>query len=162
MVDQNRIEGGARELGGKAQGAAGNLTGDAKMRAEGGAREAAGKAQGTYGQFEDKAREVVADVAEGADDAYGKVRDAAGDAAQDAGGELARLRAQVEDLMRDRVRPALSDAAAVAGDYADTAKQAMIGGAERATSTVREQPLTALAVVGVVAFILGRLTADRD
>lgn len=57
MPDHDRIEGAARNLGGKAKEAAGNLTGDEKLKAEGKADQVAGKIQNTVGGIKDALRE---------------------------------------------------------------------------------------------------------
>lgn len=58
-MDQNRIEGTAREYGGRFQQGVGTITGDANTRAEGSVNEAAGAAQQLYGQTADKARQAA-------------------------------------------------------------------------------------------------------
>jgi uncharacterized protein YjbJ (UPF0337 family) len=58
-MDENRIEGTARHLGGKVQEGLGKLTGNARRQAEGLANQAAGTAQDLYGQAADSARESV-------------------------------------------------------------------------------------------------------
>jgi ElaB/YqjD/DUF883 family membrane-anchored ribosome-binding protein len=75
----------------------------------------------------------------------------------DAMSQIARLREQVENLMRDKVNPAMGDAAtrarAAAGDAADilSDRADALGGA------VRQQPLAAIAIAAVVGFLLGRI-----
>ena len=49
-MDKDRIAGSAKEFAGKAEGAVGDMAGDAKTQAEGRFREAAGGAQNLYGQ----------------------------------------------------------------------------------------------------------------
>lgn len=61
-MDENRIEGTARNFGGKAQEGFGRVTGDAKTQAEGVLNQAAGTAQDLYGQGADKARQAVTTV----------------------------------------------------------------------------------------------------
>jgi uncharacterized protein YjbJ (UPF0337 family) len=56
-VDENRVKGTARNLGGKVEEAWGNVTGDARTQAEG--NQAAGAAQDLYGQAADTARETA-------------------------------------------------------------------------------------------------------
>ena len=56
-MDENRVEGTVRKVGGKVQEGVGRLTGDADARAEGLANQAAGTAQDLYGQAADTARE---------------------------------------------------------------------------------------------------------
>ena len=59
-MDENRVEGTVRNLGGKVQEGAGRVTGDAKTRAEGMANQAMGAAQDLYGQTADVARDTAA------------------------------------------------------------------------------------------------------
>ena len=58
----DRVEGAAREVGGRVQEAAGNLTGDARTQAQGMYNQASGQAQQAAAQFSDvvKAQPVVA------------------------------------------------------------------------------------------------------
>ena len=58
----DRVEGAAREFGGRVQEAAGNLTGDARTQAQGMYNQATGQAQQAAAQFSDvvKAQPVVA------------------------------------------------------------------------------------------------------
>ena len=58
-MDENRIDGTVRNLGGKIEGALGSMTGDTKMQAEGAADKLAGTAQTTYGQAKDAVRDGV-------------------------------------------------------------------------------------------------------
>jgi len=57
MVDKDRVEGSARNLGGKVKEAAGKLTGDEKLKNEGRADQVAGKVQNVVGGLKDKVRE---------------------------------------------------------------------------------------------------------
>jgi uncharacterized protein YjbJ (UPF0337 family) len=54
-MDQNRVEGTARNLGGKVQERFGKVTGNARTQAEGLANQVAGAAQDLYGQAADRA-----------------------------------------------------------------------------------------------------------
>jgi uncharacterized protein YjbJ (UPF0337 family) len=56
-MDENRIEGAARNLGGKAREGFGRVTGDTKTKTEGMMNQAAGAAQDLYGQTADVARQ---------------------------------------------------------------------------------------------------------
>jgi uncharacterized protein YjbJ (UPF0337 family) len=56
-MDENRIEGSARNLGGKVQEGVGRVTGDAQSTIEGVVNQAAGTAQNLYGQSADVARQ---------------------------------------------------------------------------------------------------------
>ncbi|HEX4171059.1 MAG TPA: hypothetical protein VHY82_01120 [Acetobacteraceae bacterium] len=77
---------------------------------------------------------------------------------EDAHAQIARLREQVETLMKDRITPAVADAAGRAESAvygaADTVREQM----ENVSGRVREQPLVALVIAAVVGYILGRAT----
>jgi uncharacterized protein YjbJ (UPF0337 family) len=60
-MDENRIEGAARNFAGKIQDAAGAITGDSATQARGQANRAAGAAQGAYGQALDGVRDFASD-----------------------------------------------------------------------------------------------------
>lgn len=76
---------------------------------------------------------------------------------EDAREELARLRAQVERLMQERVTPALAGAADTVQDYASRARHTIEDQADAISETVRERPLMAVAVAAVAGYLLGRL-----
>lgn len=59
MVDTNRIEGTARDVGGKLEKGVGDLTGDTKSQAEGLVDQATGAVQRGYGQARDMASEYA-------------------------------------------------------------------------------------------------------
>lgn len=75
----------------------------------------------------------------------------------DAREELAKLRAQVERLMQERVTPALAGAADTVQDYASRARHTIEDQADAISETVRERPLIAVAVAAVAGYLLGRL-----
>ena len=56
MPDHDRIEGVAKNMGGKIKEAAGKLTGDEKLQAEGRAEQVAGKVQNAVGGLKDTLR----------------------------------------------------------------------------------------------------------
>jgi ElaB/YqjD/DUF883 family membrane-anchored ribosome-binding protein len=85
--------------------------------------------------------------------AYDNIRDMR----DDTRAELARLRAQVADLMEDRVNPALSDAATRAGKAAKRARAYTYDGADAVSERVRDQPLVAIGVAAAVGYVLGRI-----
>ena len=58
MADKDRIEGSAKNMGGKLKEGVGNLTGDSKMQAEGKGDQAEGKIQNAVGGIKDKAKEI--------------------------------------------------------------------------------------------------------
>lgn len=63
-MDENRIAGTARSVGGKAEEHVGRLTGDATTRVEGTANQAAGAAQDLYGQARDRAADAAVATAD--------------------------------------------------------------------------------------------------
>lgn len=56
MADHDRIQGAAKQVGGKIKEAAGKITGDEKLKAEGRADQAAGKVQNAVGGIKDALR----------------------------------------------------------------------------------------------------------
>lgn len=74
-MDQNRFEGAARKVGGKIEGAVGDLTGDTKTQAEGAADRLTGSAQRGYGQAKDAVRDAAARVSDQASDYGSQVLD---------------------------------------------------------------------------------------
>ncbi|WP_420471413.1 MULTISPECIES: CsbD family protein [unclassified Brevundimonas] len=56
MPDQDRIEGAAKNMGGKAKEFAGKVTGDEKLKAEGKADQVEGKVQNAVGGLKDTLR----------------------------------------------------------------------------------------------------------
>jgi ElaB/YqjD/DUF883 family membrane-anchored ribosome-binding protein len=87
--------------------------------------------------------------------AYDNIRDMRDDTRS----ELARLRAQVADLMEDRVNPALSDVSSRARKAVKQARPYVEDGAEAVSERVRDQPLVAIAVAAAVGYVLGRITS---
>ncbi len=74
MIDTDRITGAAREMGGKVQGAVGDLTGSRSDSLEGRLREARGGAENLYGQAKDAVRHAADEVSDYAEDAYDQGR----------------------------------------------------------------------------------------
>ncbi len=74
-MDENRFEGAARKVGGKIEGAVGDLTGDSKTQASGAMDKAAGSAQRTYGQAKDAVRNVAGQASDQASDYGSQVLD---------------------------------------------------------------------------------------
>ena len=83
-------------------------------------------------------------------------RDAMG-RADDAMAQITRLREQVESLMRDRVSPAVTDAAGRAGAAAQDAAEAVRGKADALAGAVRGQPLMAIVIAAAAGFLIGRI-----
>jgi uncharacterized protein YjbJ (UPF0337 family) len=73
-MNEDRVAGTARNLGGKVQEGFGRVTGDTKTQAEGLLNQATGAAQDLYGQAKDSAGEAVDAVRRGAVDAEDYVR----------------------------------------------------------------------------------------
>ena len=78
-MDENRFEGTARNIGGKIESAAGDLTGDQKLQAEGAADKLAGSAQRTFGKAADTVRDTVDDAKDAVSGVRNQVRGQAGD-----------------------------------------------------------------------------------
>lgn len=57
MADHDRIEGAAKNMGGKVKEAAGKMTGDTKLQAEGKADQVEGKVQNAVGGAKDSLRD---------------------------------------------------------------------------------------------------------
>ncbi len=58
-IDDDRVEGSAKNLGGKIKEGVGKFTGDAKLQSDGKAEQIEGKAQNAIGGIKDKAREAL-------------------------------------------------------------------------------------------------------
>ena len=58
-MDENRMSGAAKNLGGKMEEGLGRATGDAKTRVQGQARQAEGSIQDLYGQAIDSAEDAI-------------------------------------------------------------------------------------------------------
>jgi len=72
--------------------------------------------------------------------------------------QIARLREQVETLMKDRVAPAVADVAGRAESAMYSAADTMRGQAEAVSGKVRQQPLLAVLIAAGIGVILGRAT----
>ncbi|MBD3832629.1 MULTISPECIES: CsbD family protein [Brevundimonas] len=57
MPDHDRVEGAAKNIGGKIKEAAGKVTGDEKLKAEGRAEQVEGKVQNAVGGLKDTLRD---------------------------------------------------------------------------------------------------------
>jgi ElaB/YqjD/DUF883 family membrane-anchored ribosome-binding protein len=83
-----------------------------------------------------------------AEDAKGKMEDATA--------QIARLREQVEALMKERVAPAIAEVAGRAETAVYGAAGAVRDQAEAVSGRVREAPLTAVVIAAAIGFLLGR------
>ena len=81
-MDKDRIAGTAKEFGGRVEGAAGEIVGDAKTQASGRAREAAGTVQNLYGQAKDATRDATDAAVDLAKDVYANSGDTLRDGSQ--------------------------------------------------------------------------------
>ena len=90
-------------------------------------------------------------------DLHGDAADSATTLTDDARAELARLRAQVERLMQDRVTPALGNAAETVEDYSRRARATIEENADALSQTVRDRPLLAVGAAALGGWLLGRL-----
>ncbi|WP_122464863.1 MULTISPECIES: CsbD family protein [Brevundimonas] len=57
MADHDRVEGAAKNIGGKIKEGVGNVTGDEKLKAEGKAEQVEGKVQNTVGGVKDSLKD---------------------------------------------------------------------------------------------------------
>jgi ElaB/YqjD/DUF883 family membrane-anchored ribosome-binding protein len=76
---------------------------------------------------------------------------------EDANAQIARLREQVETLMRDRVSPAVSEFAGRAEAVMTDARGRVKDQAEAVSGRVREQPLVAILIAAGIGWVLGRV-----
>jgi ElaB/YqjD/DUF883 family membrane-anchored ribosome-binding protein len=83
--------------------------------------------------------------------------DSVSDKAFDAKEQISQLRRQVEQLMSERITPALSDAAQRAEAAARGASEMAREQAEMVSSRVREQPLIAILIAAATGYLIGRL-----
>jgi ElaB/YqjD/DUF883 family membrane-anchored ribosome-binding protein len=74
----------------------------------------------------------------------------------DATSQIARLREQVETLMKERVTPAVADVAGRAESVVYGAAGAVREQADALSGRVREQPMMAILIAAGIGFILGR------
>ena len=77
----------------------------------------------------------------------------------DAKDQIRQLRAQVEQLMSERVTPALSNAAGYAQDYTHRARELTSEGADAVSDKVRDQPLVAILVAAGIGYLVGRISS---
>ncbi|SFL38968.1 CsbD family protein [Methylorubrum salsuginis] len=172
MVDTNRITGAARELGGKLQGAVGDLTGSKRDSVEGRAREVGGRAESLYGQAKDDVRDTVRDaagqVADTARDIGGRIRDAVDGIADsdDVEARVRRAQGATEepfDRARRSVRRTADDASALAEDAYGRGARALRRSEGGLSGRVATYPLASLLVAGAVGLCIGLLvSAERD
>jgi ElaB/YqjD/DUF883 family membrane-anchored ribosome-binding protein len=76
---------------------------------------------------------------------------------EDANAQIARLREQVETLMKDRVTPAMADFAGRAESAMSGARGVVRDQAEVVSGRVRDQPLIAILIAAGIGWALGRV-----
>jgi ElaB/YqjD/DUF883 family membrane-anchored ribosome-binding protein len=72
--------------------------------------------------------------------------------------EIRELRAQVENLMRERVTPALANAADAVETRAKDAVHAVRRQSDSLAEQIREQPLMAVGMAAVIGYVIARIT----
>ena len=75
----------------------------------------------------------------------------------DAQAQIARLREQVEALMKDRVTPAVADFAGRAESAVQSARGVVSDQAQNVSGRVKDQPLIAILIAAAVGWIVGRV-----
>lgn len=99
-MSENKMEGTARDIGGKIESAVGNVTGDTKNQAQGKVDQVAGQAQKAYGNAKDA-------VSDAADQAGSKLSDAASKVSEQAssiGGQVYEAGEYAAETVADYVR----------------------------------------------------------
>jgi ElaB/YqjD/DUF883 family membrane-anchored ribosome-binding protein len=76
---------------------------------------------------------------------------------EDANAQIARLREQVEALMKDRITPAMADMAGRAGSAVSGATDMVRDQTEALSGRVRERPVVAILVAAGLGWVLGRV-----
>jgi ElaB/YqjD/DUF883 family membrane-anchored ribosome-binding protein len=75
----------------------------------------------------------------------------------DAQAQIARLREQVEALMKDRVTPAVADFAGRAESAVHSASGVVRDQANVVSGRVKDQPLIAIMIAAAVGWVIGRV-----
>lgn len=138
-MDQDRIGGIADKATGSIKSAVGNVTGDAKLQGEGAADKAAGTVRNAVGSAKDAVREVAGGASERASD----------------------LGQRASRTLQDETGPLLDQVGRKASEYGREARDAMVAGAQGASSVVRGYPIATVGIVAVLAFLVGRVTAPE-
>ena len=86
------------------------------------------------------------------------VSDKAEDLAQDTREQLQSLRTMVEQLLNERVTPAIAGAADKAETVVTNARDMTNSQVANVSDKVRHQPLVAIAISTVVGYLLGRIS----
>lgn len=86
-----------------------------------------------------------------------KVSDKAKDVKEDTQDQIQSLRAQVEQLLNDRVTPAIADVTGRAETAVHTARDVTTAQVESVSAQVRDQPIVAIGIAAAVGYLLGRI-----
>jgi ElaB/YqjD/DUF883 family membrane-anchored ribosome-binding protein len=86
-----------------------------------------------------------------------KVSDKVKDVADDTQEQLRTLRAQVEQLLNQKVTPAIADAAGRAETAVHSARDLTNARVESVSAQVRSQPIIAIGIATAVGYLLGRI-----
>ncbi|WP_338661287.1 CsbD family protein [Pararoseomonas sp. SCSIO 73927] len=138
-MDEDRIGGMADKAVGTVKSAAGDVTGDAKLQAEGTKDKVVGTVRNTVGG----------------------ARDAASDAAEAVSEKVSDLGQRASRAMEGGAGPLLDQVGRKASEYGSHARDVVASGAESASSVVRGYPLVTVGLVGVLCFLIGRVTAPE-
>lgn len=76
---------------------------------------------------------------------------------EDAGAQIARLREQVDALMKDRVTPAVADFAGRAESAVSGATSAVREQADMVSGKVRARPMAAILIAAGIGWLVGRV-----
>ncbi len=79
------------------------------------------------------------------------------DVASDTQDQIQSLRAQVEQLLNQRVTPVIADAADKAETAVNSARTMTTAQVENVSAQVRSQPIIAIGIVAVVGYLVGRI-----
>lgn len=83
------------------------------------------------------------------------------DRGDDARSELSRLWSQLEELVERRIRPAASDAADTAGDYARQGREMAYDVADQLRDVTRSRPLLAIGVAVAATWVISSMLRSR-
>ncbi len=86
-----------------------------------------------------------------------KVTDKVKDVADDTQDQIQTLRAQVEQLISQRVTPALTDVADKADTAVKSARDVTVAQVDTVSTQVRNQPIIAIGIAAAVGYLIGRI-----
>lgn len=166
MVDTHRITGAVKELGGKLQGAVGDLTGSNRHSVGGRIHEVEGAAENLYGQARDTVRDVADTVTDAARHVGGRVRDAVGHLVDrdEVEHRLHRARGAAEAHFDDAegvVRDVAHEVRDHAGKLHRNAARHLREGRGEATHRIAEHPIGTVLLAGLLGYGLSLLVHRR-